>query len=203
MYIFSFYFFWIGFTYLFSYIFGITLSDFSSIWTYLLIILSILISLAISMYIQLLIMWIWGKIRKDTDSLSMINHKYTNATLKLAQHLLRLKVIVSGEENIPKGKFVFVGNHQQYWDIIALKPIFKDHPLCFIGKLTLFNLPFLGVWMYLIGNVPIGKNADRAAAESIVNGIKQFKKGHSIGIFPEGKRSFSNEMIDFKPGALN
>lgn len=202
MYIFSLYFFWVAYTYLFSYIFGISEGDFSSVWTYLLILVCIIVSLAISLYTQLIIMWILGKIRKNTDTLNTFNHQYVNSILKLAQHLLRLKIITSGEENIPEGKFVFVGNHQENFDIIALKPIFKNHPLCFIGKESLFKVPFIGPWMYIIGNVPIGKNADRSAAESIINGIKNYKKGHSLGIFPEGKRSFSNEMIDFKPGAF-
>ena len=202
MYVFSLYMFWIGYTYLFSYIFGITTGDFSSVWTYLFILVFIIISAALSLYTQLIIMWIFGRMRKNCDTLNMMNHKYVNATLKLAQHLLRLKIITSGTENIPDGKFVFVGNHQENWDIISLKPIFKNHPLCFIGKQSLFNVPFIGPWMSIIGNVPIGKNADRSAAESIINGIKNYKKGHSIGIFPEGRRSFSNEMIDFKPGAF-
>ncbi len=202
MYIFSFYFFWVGFTALFSCIFGISLSDFNSLGTYFLVLLFIIVSLFISFYTQLLIMWFWGKFRKNNDTLNMLNHKFTNSVLKLAQHLLRLKIVVSGEENIPDGKFVFVGNHQENYDIISLKPIFKNHPLCFIGKESLFKVPFIGPWMYIIGNVPIGKNADRSAAESIINGIKRYKHGHPIGIFPEGKRSFSNEMIDFKPGAF-
>jgi 1-acyl-sn-glycerol-3-phosphate acyltransferase len=202
MYIFSFYFFWIGYTYLLSYIFGINTTDFNSIWTYFLILGFISISLVASFFTQLIIMWVLGKIRQNTDTMNAYNHKYVNSTLKLAQHLLRLKVIPSGLENIPEGKFVFVGNHQENFDIIALKPIFKNHPICFIGKESLFKVPFIGPWMYLIGNVPIGKYADRSAAESIINGIKNYKKGHSIGIFPEGKRSLQKEMIDFKPGAF-
>lgn len=202
MYIFSFYFFWIGFTGLFSYLFGINGGSFDKIGTYLLILLFIIVSLVISFSIQLSIMTIWGKVRKKTDTLNMLNHKYANAILILAQHLLRLKIIVTGEENIPEGKFVLVGNHQENFDIIVLKPIFKNHPLNFIGKISLFKLPFLGPWLYILGNVPIGKYADRSAAESIINGIKMYKHGHPMGIFPEGKRSFSNDMIEFKPGAF-
>lgn len=202
MYTFSFYFFWSALTFLFSWIFGITDSSFDSVFPYILLLLSIIISAPLSFYIQLVIMWIWGRIRQNTDSLNMLNHIYANAVLRFAQHLLRLKVIVSGEENIPDNKFIFIGNHQENYDIIALKPIFRNHPLDFIAKESLFSLPFLGRWLYILGNVPIGKSANRAAAESIINGIKRYKYGHSMGIFPEGKRSFANEMIEFKPGAF-
>lgn len=202
MYIFSFYFFWAAFTFLFSWVFGITDSSFNTVFPYILLLFAIIISWPISLYIQLLIMFFWGKIRKNTDSLNMLNHKFGNSLLRLGQRLLRLKIIVSGKENIPERKFVFVGNHQENFDIIALKPIFKDHPLNFIGKESLFGFPFLGQWLYILGNVPIGKLANRSAAESIIKGIKKYKYGHPMGIFPEGKRSFSNEMIEFKPGAF-
>ncbi len=202
MYIFSFYFFWGVFTFLFSWIFGITDSSFDTVIPYLFLLLAIIVSWPFSFYVQLLIMFFWGKVRKNTDTLDMIDHKFGNSLLRLAQRLLRLKVIVTGKENIPKGKFIFVGNHQENYDIIALKPIFKNHPLCFIAKEPLFQSPFLGPWMSIIGNIPIGRVANRSAAESIINGIKRYKHGHSVGIFPEGKRSFANEMIEFKPGAF-
>lgn len=202
MYTFSFYFFWGGFTFLFSYIFGVTESSFDTVGPYLLVVLFIFLSLPITFYIQLLIMWVWAKFRKNTDTLNMNNHLYGNSLLRLIQHLLRLKVIVSGKENIPEGKFVFVGNHQENYDIIALKPIFTKHPINFIAKEALFKVPFLGSWMVILGNVPISRQADRSAAESIIKGIRKYKYGHPMGIFPEGKRSYSNEMIDFKAGAF-
>lgn len=202
MYTFSFYFFWGVFTFLFSWLFGITDSSFTTVSSYLLLILSIIIALPMTLYIQLLIMFFWGKIRKNTDSLNMLNHRFGNSLLRLSQRLLRLKVVVSGKENIPEGKFIFVGNHQENYDIIALKPIFNDHPLNFIAKEPLFTTPFLGPWLNILGNVPIGKVANRSAAESIIKGIKKYKYGHPMGIFPEGKRSYGNEMIEFKPGAF-
>ena len=202
MYIFSFYFFWIGFTTLFSYIFGVIDSGFDTLGPYLLVILFTILSWALSFYVQLLIMTIFGFFRKNKDTLNVINYRYGNSLLNLGKHLLRLKIVVTGKENIPEGKFIFVGNHQENYDLIALRPIFKNHSLNFIAKESLFKVPFLGPWLNILGHVPIGKNADRAAAESIINGIKRFKHGHSMGIFPEGKRSFSNVMLEFKPGAF-
>ena len=111
--------------------------------------------------------------------------------------------MVTGLENIPKGNnFVYVSNHQENYDIPVLMPIFKNHPICFIAKESLFTVPIIGKWIGLLGNVPIGRMADREAAKSIINGIKRYKEGVPFGIFPEGKRSRSNEMTVFKPGAF-
>ena len=63
-------------------------------------------------------------------------------------------------------------------------------------------MPIFGRWFALLGNVFISPGADRSAAESIIKGIRNYKNGIAMGIFPEGKRSFSNEMIDFKAGAF-
>jgi len=202
MYTFSFYLFWSGSAFFLSLIFGVTNSNFDTFGPYLLVLIFIIISWAISLYIQLLIMWIWARIRRNTDSLNMLNHRYANSLMRLTQHLLRLNVIVTGKENIPEGKFVFVANHQENFDITALKPIFKNHPIDFIAKEALWRVPFLGKWLTILGNVPIGEDANRSAAVSIITGIKRYNYGHPMGIFPEGKRSFSNEMIDFKPGAF-
>jgi len=152
---------------------------------------------------QLFIMFAFGKVReKNPDPKNKLNHAYGRALLNLGKHLMGVKVKVTGKENIPKEPFVLIGNHQENWDIIILKPIFKHHPINFIAKVALFNVAFIGRWIKILGNVPIGKHADRSAAESIVKGIKQVKNGVPFAIFPEGKRSFGNEMIEFKPGAF-
>ena len=117
-------------------------------------------------------------------------------------HLLRVKVIVTGKDNIPERNFVFISNHQENYDIMVLKPIFKNHPISAIAKESIISVPIIGKWILLLGNIPISRYADRRAAQTIVKGIKQVKSGIPMGIFPEGRRSFSNKMIDFKPGAF-
>ena len=97
---------------------------------------------------------------------------------------------------------VVVGNHQENYDALIVKPIFKDHNLNFIAKEALTKLPIFGRWFKMLGNVFISKTADRSAAESIIKGIRNYKKGTSMGIYPEGKRDFGNEMIEFKAGAF-
>lgn len=202
MYILSFYLVWALFTFLFGMIFGLDFNSFNEVSFYFLGLLSLLIGVILSFLIQLALLSLVGSIRKDTRFDSKFNHRYANAWLDLTLHLLRVKVITTGKENIPKEKFVLVGNHQENYDIIVLKPIFKSHTINFIAKESIIKVPVIGKWIVLLGNIPISRYADRSAAESIVKGIRQVREGMSMGIFPEGRRSFSNKMIDFKPGAL-
>jgi 1-acyl-sn-glycerol-3-phosphate acyltransferase len=169
----------------------------------LLAILSPLIGLLITSLLYVIFFYIAGIIIKE-DAHNMRYHDIVNGMLKLVFAFLHVKLIVTGKENIPKKgeNFVFVCNHQENYDIMAIKPVLKDHPVNFIAKQDVFKWILLGRWIKKLGNVPIKRDADREAVESIIKGIRLYKAGIPMAIFPEGKRTFSNEMTDFKAGAF-
>jgi 1-acyl-sn-glycerol-3-phosphate acyltransferase len=202
MFILSFYLFVAIYTLLFLWIFPVDFVAFQEFNWYLFLLLSILIGSILSFFTQVLILKLLGLVRKNKHMTNVFNHRIANSILKLGLHLIRTKVIVTGKENIPEGQFVLMGNHQENYDILVLKPIFHNHPLSFIAKEALEKLPVFGWWMKILGAVFISKYADRSAAKSIIDAIKNYKDGMCMGIFPEGKRSFQNEMIEFKAGAF-
>ncbi|MGS0971883.1 MAG: lysophospholipid acyltransferase family protein [Candidatus Izemoplasmataceae bacterium] len=186
----------------FLFLFGVVDFAYNTIWFYFGIVGALIIGFVGAISMTLLFMKVSAVFRKNKPIDNKFNHHIANSLLLLAQKLLRVKIIVSGRENIPKKPFVLVANHQENYDVIVLKPIFKDLPLDFIAKEAVFNIPIIGEWIKILGNIPITKEADRAAAEAIIKGIRLYKKGMPVGIFPEGRRSFSNEMIPFKAGAF-
>ncbi len=202
MFILSFYLFLFGYAALLLWLFPVGWLDYADPLWYVFIALSLLIGFIVSFATQLLILKIVGELRKNKGMKNMFNHRFANSLLKLGLHLARVKVIVTGRENIPNKNFILVSNHQENYDILILKPIFQDHPLSFIAKEALRKLPIFGPWIDYLGNVFISRDADRSAAESIIKGIRNYKDGMSMGIFPEGKRSFGNDMIEFKAGAF-
>lgn len=202
MYIFSFYFVWALISCFFGWLFGLDINNYNEFSFYLLGVVSLLLGALLSFSIQVGVLSLVGSLRKGTDIQNKFNHRFANAWLNLSLHILRVKVKTTGKEHIPEGDFVLIGNHQENYDIIVLKPIFKKHTINFIAKESLVNVPVIGKWIILLGNIPISRYADRSAAESIVKGIRQVKQGNSMGIFPEGRRSFGNKLIDFKPGAF-
>ncbi|MFW5841949.1 MAG: lysophospholipid acyltransferase family protein [Bacillota bacterium] len=168
------------------------------------IILSILAALIIAFIMMLLFLALYGQTMRKVEPKNMRHHRMINSLFRLAIRLMRVKLVVTGKENIPKPgeTFVFVCNHQENYDIIAIKPVFKDLPLNFIAKEEVFTWPVLGEMIRKLGNIPIAREADRKAIESILKGIKHVKNGIPMGIFPEGKRTFTNDLTDFKPGAF-
>ncbi|MGM0835045.1 MAG: lysophospholipid acyltransferase family protein [Bacillota bacterium] len=108
---------------------------------------------------------------------------------------------VIGEEKVPSGPVLFVSNHQGNFDVPILIG-FLQKPLGFISKVEVKKIPFIPKWMEAMNCVFIDRKDRRKAILSIREGIATLKEGHSLVIFPEGKRSKGNRMGEFKKGGL-
>ena len=107
------------------------------------------------------------------------------------------RVIVSGQENIPKeGNFVLIANHQSMVDIFAIMSTL-DRPVGFIAKAELEKVPVLKKWMLSIGCVFMDRSDMRKSMQALLDGIKKVKEGDNICIFPEGTRT-DGPMLEFK-----
>ena len=64
------------------------------------------------------------------------------------------------------------------------------------------KIPFIAKLMKLRGCIFLDRNNPREGLKAIQEGIDLLKKGESLAVFPEGKRSKGEKMNSFKPGAL-
>jgi 1-acyl-sn-glycerol-3-phosphate acyltransferase len=122
-----------------------------------------------------------------------------------AQYVISLSggtVAVTGEENIPRDRaVVFVGNHQGNLDIpILLGYVAK--PKAFIAKIELLRVPFLADWMKMMRCTFLDRKNMRQSVRAMDEAVENVKKGHSLVIFPEGTRSKSDEVAEFKQGSF-
>lgn len=112
------------------------------------------------------------------------------------------EVEVFGEENLIKDRpVVYISNHQSDYDI----PLFMGYiraPKGFIAKTEMLKVPFVRDWMQVLHCVFMDRSNVRKAASAIIEGVKILKDGHSLVIFPEGTRSRSSEMLEFKAGSF-
>lgn len=118
--------------------------------------------------------------------------------------LYRAKPIILGKENLPKdNNFAVFSNHIEYTDPLYMKQVYKDFPLGFVAKDTLFKYAVMRNILKGTGCVSLSRKVgDRQALNAMLIAIKQIKDGQPMAIYPEGTRSYSNSMIDFKPGAF-
>jgi len=117
--------------------------------------------------------------------------------------LYDITINIEGKENIPdEDGFVFISNHQGYADIIVLLKVMEGRQVGFIAKETLQKVPYFGKWISAIRGVYIKRGDAREALKSIQAGVNHIKEGFNLVIFPEGTRSRSPEMGEFKPGSF-
>jgi 1-acyl-sn-glycerol-3-phosphate acyltransferase len=112
------------------------------------------------------------------------------------------KAAVSGRDFIPRDTGVcFISNHDSYFDIVLLLA-FADRPFGFIAKKELAFVPFLNIWIYMLGGLFIDRKNIRKAVKTISEGAKRIKAGGGMVIFPEGHRSKGRGLLPFHQGSL-
>jgi len=108
-------------------------------------------------------------------------------------------VIAEGLENIPRDRPVlYASNHSSMFDIWALLATLPGS-VRFVAKRELFRIPLLGRAMLAVGHVPIDRAARKKAFEAYDEAARTIQRGtSSIGVFPEGTRSRTGELLPFK-----
>jgi 1-acyl-sn-glycerol-3-phosphate acyltransferase len=121
-------------------------------------------------------------------------------------HLLFMcgvRVTTAGVEKLDsKERYVFISNHQSFFDIPVL---YAGLPfsLSFIAKKELFFIPFFGWGIAAIGHIWIDRENARAARKSITRAISKLKRQCiSLVLFPEGTRSITGQVGEFKRGSF-
>jgi 1-acyl-sn-glycerol-3-phosphate acyltransferase len=147
---------------------------------------------------------LWTKILdkqgKEDQRIKVVN-KTASVWSRSVVNLSGAKVTVEGLENLPEGPVVFIGNHQGNFDIPILLS-FIDKPKAFISKIETLKLPFVSSWMRQMRCVFMDRNDIRQSITAINQGVQYLKEGYSMVIFPEGTRSGSIEMGEFKAGSF-
>ena len=138
------------------------------------------------------------KTRAEADAyLANMVWNWSNFVLKIAG----LNLTVIGKENIPDEPCVFVGNHQSNFDIPVILSN-TNRVTGAIAKKDMERIPIMSYWMRQIHSVFMDRENPREALKSISEGIENLKNGYSMIIFPEGTRSRSNSMGEFKKGSM-
>jgi 1-acyl-sn-glycerol-3-phosphate acyltransferase len=112
------------------------------------------------------------------------------------------KLTVQGREHIPQeGGLCFVSNHGSIFDILVILAL-VGRPVGFIAKKELAWIPFLNIWIFLLGGLFIDRHDIRKAVGTINKGIHRIKQGEAMMIFPEGTRSKGQGLLPFKSGSF-
>jgi 1-acyl-sn-glycerol-3-phosphate acyltransferase len=138
------------------------------------------------------------KSKQDTE---LYIYKVVKGWSSFVIRSLKVDIEVIGKENLPKESCVFVGNHQGYLDIPLLYSQINKK-LGFIAKKEMEKAPIMSNWMRELHCVFMDRDNPREAIKAINQGIEYIKQGYSMVIFPEGTRSKSDSMGEFKKGSM-
>lgn len=110
----------------------------------------------------------------------------------------------SGLEKLPAdSRFLFVCNHQSGFDPLLVMGYLNRFNISFVAKLSLMKLPMVGDIAYSAGFLGIDRENDRAALRTILAAADYMKRDVcSVGIYPEGTRSRTGELLPFHHGSF-
>lgn len=145
--------------------------------------------------------WIIGKFNmdfKNKSSLAIVNWGF-----RCCLFLAGTKVIVKGEENVPKDEPVlYIGNHRSYFDIL-ITYVRVPRPTGYIAKKEMLKWPLLVNWMRNLHCLFLDRHDLKQGLKIILEAIEKVKSGISICIFPEGTRNKVNHtFMDFHEGSF-
>ncbi|MDR2579819.1 MAG: UvrD-helicase domain-containing protein [Fibromonadaceae bacterium] len=125
---------------------------------------------------------------------------------KYCLRVLRLDLSIKGQENLAKVDWsrpvIVIGNHTSFADIPVVLVSVQRH-LGFLAKAELSRIPVLSYWMKKIGCIFIKRRA-AGAGQKFMDKVSNFSadKPPQIVIFPEGTRSKTEKMGEWKNGAF-
>jgi 1-acyl-sn-glycerol-3-phosphate acyltransferase len=110
-------------------------------------------------------------------------------------------VTTSGLEKIDDDQAcVFVANHLSFLDILVMFRLFRHFK--WVSKIENFRVPLIG-WNMSLNRYIRLRRGDRSSVVQMLRDCEQtLAQGSSLMMFPEGTRSASGKMRNFKAGAF-
>ncbi len=96
--------------------------------------------------------------------------------------------------------YVVVANHESFVDMVAISHLPTE--MKWMSKIGIMKIPVLGWMMRLVRDIPLHRGEASSGAKALDLCHERLSQGTSVMIFPEGSRSRTGELGDFRAGAF-
>ncbi len=105
---------------------------------------------------------------------------------------------VTGQQHVPRGgACIIASNHISFLDPLVIG-VASPVRLTFMARDTLFDNPWLRLWLRSVGAVPL--NRDEPDLQAVRRAIRILQSGKPLALFPEGGRQLSGKLGQAKRG---
>ncbi|MBQ6358026.1 MAG: 1-acyl-sn-glycerol-3-phosphate acyltransferase [Clostridia bacterium] len=113
-----------------------------------------------------------------------------------------VQVKLVGEEKLPEGGFLLVGNHRSDFDPITAMYALRGRGVTFVTKKENLDIPEGGRLIAGAGCISLDRADDRQGLVVIRQVVRRIQAGEAMGIYPEGTRSKTGELLPFRVGCF-
>ena len=127
-----------------------------------------------------------------------------NETAWLILRLGRVRIECTGLEKLQGlPPFLLVANHRSNFDPFIAITACPKYELAYIAKPEIFDIPITGSVVHKCFFLSIDREDNRKALGTILRAAALLRDGTvSIGVYPEGTRSKTGELLPFRNGAF-
>jgi 1-acyl-sn-glycerol-3-phosphate acyltransferase len=100
----------------------------------------------------------------------------------------------------PRNPYVVVSNHESFVDILLISHL--PFEMKWMSKSEIFRLPLVGWMMRLARDIRLERGDRKSGVKALQESRARLQQHVSVMIFPEGTRSHSGELAEFKDGAF-
>lgn len=163
------------------------------------------IALVLLWAISLILLTLFVNKEKPCRKHSRLYRFYANCIIDTSNFLTRVKLHVTGKENLPQEKFLLVGNHLSFMDPVITMGVLRSYRMGFVGASNaIFKFPIVDKLLHKNFCIPINRESAKDGVKMVNEAAAIIKSGQaSVGIYPEGRRNLEGgEMLPFKNGAF-
>lgn len=143
--------------------------------------------------------------KREYGQHSRFYRRVLNGATALGMKVVGVRIHTEGLELIPRDtkKLLFVSNHRSNFDPLVTWLVLKKWDVAFLSKASNFKIPIFGRLIRKCCFMAIDREDPRKAMTTILKAADLLEKGQvSVGVYPEGTRSKSGQLLDFHSGVL-